>query len=136
MTRKVLNGYYYTMVQYDAPLALMPYAQAGVRYFTEESPLNSEHYERTNVYQLVSYCTPILEYHTDTDELYIVFDPTYSASTRKHVGAFLKEYVKGVTYQQVRDAYHEWIKRGTENKYMVSAGPVMSTEYTMIIVQP
>lgn len=134
MKRKVLNGYYYVMVQYDAPLKFQPYAQAGVRYFAEPSSLNPDNYDRLNVVQLVSYVTPILEYHRDTDELYIVFDPTYSASTRKHVISFLREYVPHVTYQQVRDAYHSYLK-SDESKYILSLGEGTTGFDTLIIVQ-
>lgn len=134
MKRKVLNGYYYTMVEYDAPLKLQPYAQAGVRYFAEPSSLNPDNYDRLNVVQLVSYVTPILVYKMDLDELYIVFDPTYSTSTRKHVISFLREFVPNVTYQQVRDAYNAYLKDDKE-KYIISAGEGMTGFDTLIIVQ-
>lgn len=75
-------------------LKYMPYAQSGVRI---------EEFQGTNIYVLVSYETDILE--IIGDRISILFNPSYSQSTIKHVIAFLKEYAPTVSYQTVKQAY-------------------------------
>ena len=93
-----IYGYYEKKVDVytDKNLKNMPYAQAGVRI---------EKFQGTNIYVLVSYETDILE--IIGDRINILFSPSYSRSTIKHVIAFLREYVPTVSYQTVKQAYFD-----------------------------
>ena len=74
---KCQNGYYGydRRVYVNRRLAKMPAAQAGVLI-------------RDNIVQLVSYETIVAEIDNDWLHVYGLF----SATTRKHIGAFLHEY--------------------------------------------
>ena len=77
----------------DYKLQEMPYAQAKVRVF------NPDHIE------LISYKTTVAAIHGDWLYVYGL----YSATTRKHIGAFVHEYV-GISYQLAKDLCEKKMK--------------------------
>lgn len=82
-----VSGYYSydRKVLVDKRLNRMPYAQAGI-------------IEKPNCVQLVSYETIVAE--IDGEWLHIY--GTFSASTRRHIGAFLKEYAPSISYYDAK----------------------------------
>lgn len=72
-------------------LSDMPYAQAHVEYIDDK-----------NVY-LWSYNTLVAEI---TDG-WLKINGLYSATTRRHIGAFMHEYVWGGTYQLAKQLYDD-----------------------------
>lgn len=68
----------------------MPYAQAQVR-------------ENENYIVLVSYQTDVIIFDKQMSE--IVCTGTYSPTTRKHIGAFLKEYFPQLSYQDMKQLH-------------------------------
>lgn len=86
MTRKInyCNGYFMqTAILSGEPLSRMPYASAVVRK------------ERDGRIVLQSYQTDVIEI---TPDGWMTCSGTYSATTRKHISAFLKEYAPGLCY--------------------------------------
>lgn len=73
-------------VSVSKKLKYLPYAQAGIRVI---SP---------NCVQLVSYETIVIE----IDRGWLVVNGLYSMSTRRHISAFVKEWLPGVTYQDIK----------------------------------
>ena len=71
-------------------LAAMPTAQAKV------------YIDGQNV-RLVSYKTVVAELN---DDVLVVYG-LHSATTRRHISAFMKEYCKGLTYQTARTLYEQ-----------------------------
>ena len=49
--------------------------------------------------QLISYCTMVIEIDENG---YILCTGTYSATTRKHIGCFLKEYASNLCYYDMK----------------------------------
>ena len=72
-------------------MSAMPYAQAHVEYIDAE-----------NVY-LWSYNTLVAEIENG----WLTINGLYSATTRRHIGAFMREYVKGSTYQLAKQLYYD-----------------------------
>lgn len=71
-------------------LKAMPYAQARVE-------IND-----TDVY-LFSYCTLVAKIEDNKLEVLGL----YSQTTRKHIGAFVKEYAGGIPYQTAKQLYQD-----------------------------
>lgn len=60
-------------------------------------------------YHLISYLSTVLIYSPDTNQLVIdgeeiTAHANYSVTTRKHVAAFLKEYIPSITYYNIKAA--------------------------------
>ena len=72
-------------------LSTMPYAQAFVEYIDDE-----------NVY-LWSYSTLVAEIENG----WLTINGLYSATTRRHIGAFMREYVHGGSYQLAKQLYYD-----------------------------
>lgn len=72
-------------------LKAMPYAQAHV-----------EINDAANVY-LFSYCTLVAKIEDNKLEVMGL----YSQTTRKHIGAFVKEYAGGISYQTAKQLYDD-----------------------------
>lgn len=87
-TKTVLDGYYRKTVTYDDRLKYCPYGSAGVVY------------EKDGGVTLYSYTTRIITIDGDG---WMDCTGTYSATTRKHIGAFLKEYGNGFSYQTAKE---------------------------------
>lgn len=88
-TKKVLDGYYYTTVTYDKRLQHCPYGSCGV-VFTN------------NAIHLVSYTTVVCSIDNNG---FLSCTGTYSATTKKHIGAFLKEYAPNLNYYNAKHCY-------------------------------
>ena len=88
--RCIIGGYWeeYRRVYVDERLSLMPYAQAGTLYKDGEV-------------QLISYDTLVCY----TDHGYLYCTGTYSNSTRKHIGAWLKEHFPMLSYYDMKYCY-------------------------------
>lgn len=89
--KKVLNGCFYVNASYDKKLAFMPYASAGVCF-------------QDGCIYLVSYVTPVIKIDENG---WLTCTGTYSATTRKHISAFIKEYVNGLAYYDIKSAYEK-----------------------------
>lgn len=93
-------------VTVDKKLKYCPNGQCGVRIvkaYTDGSGFIT--YET----HLISYDSTVLIYNEDTNQLIIDGEQitayaTYSATTRKHVAAFLEEYVPSITYRDIKVA--------------------------------
>lgn len=94
-SKKILNGYRYTTIQYDRNLKYCPYGSTGVNVYSD------------GTITLVSYTTRVIEID---HEGWMTCTGTYSATTRKHIGAFLKEYAPALCYADVKSI------AGTEHK--------------------
>jgi len=78
-------------VYVDEKLDAMPYAQAGVRF---------RKYNGAVEMVLVSYLTDVIIVRAGL----LACTGTYSATTRKHIGAFMREYF-GASYYDAKKAY-------------------------------
>lgn len=87
MYKMVNDGYYRKAAYYDKPLKFCPYGSCGVITFKD------------GTIQLKSYTTIVIEISPDG---WMVCSGTYSATTRKHIGAFLKEYAPQVNYYTMK----------------------------------
>lgn len=86
-----VDGYRYTTGVYrDRPLAYCPYGSCGV-------------IETKDALYLKSYTTLVIKYDKKRNTLQC--SGTYSATTRKHIGAFLKEYFPTVSYYTMKQCY-------------------------------
>lgn len=85
-TKKILNGYYYETVTYDKRLACCPYGSCGVVF-------------DNNGVNLISYTTLVCNIDNNG---FLSCTGTYSATTRKHIGAFLKEYAPNICYHDAK----------------------------------
>lgn len=83
----VMDGYYHRIsyISYDFCLRDMPNASAGVSY-------------ENGCYVLISYETPILAYDENNARLIPLTRCTHSNTTRRHIGAFVREFCD-FTYQ-------------------------------------
>ena len=90
-TKKVIDGYYEKTVTYDKRLAYCPYGSAGVIV-------------NDNGIHLVSYTTLVCS--IDNDD-FLTCTGTYSATTRKHINAFLKEYAPNLCYYDAKACYEK-----------------------------
>lgn len=88
-TKKIVNGYFVETVSYDKRLAYCPNGSAGVVF-------------NDNGVHLVSYTTVVCSIDNDG---FLTCTGTYSATTRKHIGAFLKEYAPTMCYYDAKKAY-------------------------------
>ena len=96
-----VNGYYgygKTIMYYGYRLKYMPYASAGVCF-----ELQSDGTENIDLW---SYQTKVC---TIDGNGWLTCTGTYSQTTRKHIGAFLKEYGNGVTYFTAKKCYSDSI---------------------------
>lgn len=84
----------------------MPYAQAQVKV-------------TDNQIVLISYTTPVIYIEKDSGEVFVT--GTYSPTTRKHIGAFCKEYLPNLSYQDIK---HLYLKNETYNIYSGEIKPV------------
>ena len=73
----------------DKRLSLMPYAQAGIVHGNDGT-------------HLISYATRVV---TIDKQGWMTCTGTYSATTRKHIGAFLKECGNGASYYDAKFCY-------------------------------
>ena len=89
--KKICNGYFIQNMQYDKNLAFMPYASAGVCF-------------QDNCIYLVSYVTPVIKIDENG---WLTCTGTYSATTRKHISAFIKEYANGLSYYDIKASYEK-----------------------------
>ena len=90
--KKVCNGYTTVTMIYDRALRDMPYAQCGVNI----------HADGTIVF--ISYTTPVISISPDG---WLSCTGTYSPTTRKQIGRFLREYAPLMNYQMVKKAYED-----------------------------
>lgn len=105
--RCITGGIYETheTVTVDHRLAAMPYAQAGVIDHIDHIDYTSSWrgtYQRRPGHTLMSYSTVAA---TLTDTGILTVDCLCSASTRRHVSAFLSEYAPGISYQDAKAAH-------------------------------
>ena len=87
-------GYYEKIVEVevDAKLKEMPYAQCGVRFDTHGG------------IEFVSYSTTVIE----IDPLgWMTCTGTYSQTTRKQIGKFLREYAPKMSYHDAKRCYED-----------------------------
>ena len=98
----IYGGYYQkeVNVHVDGRLEWIPNGQCGWVY-------------RDGWYYLISYESVIFGYRdgqvrfTPWSDLYGTASPDYSATTRKHVGAFCKEFCPEYTYHDIKRMYYE-----------------------------
>lgn len=76
----------------DRRLAFCPYGSAGVTFSSSGSTV------------LVSYETAVCEIDS---EGWLTCSGTYSVTTRKHIGAFMKEYGRGASYYTAKECYEK-----------------------------
>ena len=88
-TKKIIDGYYEKKVTYDDRLKYCPYGSCGVIF---------------NDYgvHLISYTTLVCSI---SPEGFLSCSGTYSNTTRKHIGAFLKEYAPMLNYYNAKHCY-------------------------------
>ena len=92
-TKKVLDGYYYKTVTYDKRLKHCPYGSCGVVF-------------NSNGVHLISYTTLVCSIDNDG---FLSCTGTYSATTRKHIGAFLKEYAPMCNYYNAKSCFENGV---------------------------
>ena len=68
-----------------------PYAQCSVRVYPDGSVV------------FTSYSTPVIYINKDG---WLYVSGLYSATTRKQIGYFLKEYVPALSYQDIKSLYY------------------------------
>lgn len=83
---------YKWIVNVDKRLSNMPYAQAGV-IFGENGEVS-----------LISYSTLVCTIDADG---WLTCTGTYSQTTRKHIGAFMREYGHGLSYYDAKYCYEK-----------------------------
>lgn len=85
-------GYYENIVEVhvDARLKYAPYAQCGVRF------------DQNGAIEFVSYNTSVI---TIDPHGWLTCTGTYSPTTRKQIGRFLKEYAPNLCYQDAKYCY-------------------------------
>lgn len=88
--RKVSNGQSSVVVCYDRALREMPYAQCGVNLYNDGR------------IDFISYNTRVITIDADG---WLEITGTYSPTTRKQIGRFLREYVPHLCYQDVKTFY-------------------------------
>lgn len=87
-TKKVNDGYFQKVVTYDKRLKYCPYGSAGV-IKSEDGSIH-----------LCSYTTRVISIDPDG---FMEVTGTYSATTRKHIAAFLKEYAPCFSYHDAKE---------------------------------
>lgn len=93
--KKVCYGYTTVTMYYDRALREMPCAQCGVN-FTDDG--------RT---VFISYTTPVI--YIDGNG-WLTCTGTYSPTTRKQMGRFLKEYAPMISYQMAKKVHEDEMK--------------------------
>jgi len=93
--KKVCNGYTTVTMYYDRALRDMPCAQCGVMFPENGGVL------------FMSYTTSVI--YID-DNGWLTCTGTYSPTTRKQMGRFLKEYAPMISYQMAKKAYEDEMK--------------------------
>ena len=88
--KKVCNGYTTITMYYDRALREMPSAQCGVMFPENGGVL------------FMSYTTSVI--YIDGNG-WLTCTGTYSPTTRKQIGRFLREYAPALTYQHAKAAY-------------------------------
>ena len=110
---RCINGYYETIetVTVDRRLAAMPTAQAGI--LDHVDAINARgRYEKRAGMTLMSYATPAA---TLTADGILTVSCLCSASTRRHVSAFLREFAPAISYQDAKAAYNGGYSIDIEN---------------------
>lgn len=87
INRKVRNGYSNVVVSYDRALKFAPKAQCGV-VLSDDGSIH-----------FISYTTRVI---TIDKEGWIECTGTYSPTTRKQIGKFLKEYAPAFNYYTMK----------------------------------
>ena len=89
-TKKIRVGYYgyESTAYYDKSLMYCPYGSAGVKIHGDGS------------IDLISYKTRVITIDPDG---FMEVTGTYSATTRKHIAAFLREYAPAFRYQDAKE---------------------------------
>ena len=90
-TKKIIDGYFAKTVTYDKNLAYCPNGSCGV-IFNDDGV------------HLVSYTTLVCSINNNN---FLTCTGTYSATTRKHIGAFLKEFAPNLCYQNAKTCYEK-----------------------------
>ena len=98
-TKKIVDGYFVKTVNYEKRLAYCPYGSAGT-------------VKNANGIHLISYTTLVCSIDNNG---YLTCTGTYSATTRKHIGAFLKEYAPKLSYHNAKHAYENGYAIHIEN---------------------
>ena len=83
---------YERIVNVDKRLSAMPYAQAGVIF------------GKNGEVSLISYSTLVCTIDADG---WLTCTGTYSQTTRKHIGAFMREYGHGLNYYDAKHCYEK-----------------------------
>lgn len=83
----VLNNNVYATAYYNKSLKGHESAKCGIR-------------ENKNFIELISYVTPVICVDKNTNKM--ICSGTYSATTRKHISWFLKEYFPQISYYDVK----------------------------------
>lgn len=92
--KNIVDGYYCKSVTYGKRLAYCPYGSAGVNSYN-------------GCIHLISYTTRVISIDR---EGWMECTGTYSATTRKHIGAFLREYAPQLNYYDAKRAATENIQ--------------------------
>lgn len=87
-------------------LPTMPYAQAHIEYIDDN-----------NVY-LWSYNTLVAQIENG----WLTINGLYSATTRRHIGCFIRTYIKGGDYQLAKQLYND------NMAYNINTGEVMDRD--------
>lgn len=88
-TKTITDGIYRRQVYYHEHLKYCPYGSAGV--FHEDGNTC-----------LISYTTTVVKIDADG---WLECYGTYSATTRRHIGAFMTEYGNGYTYHDAKACF-------------------------------
>lgn len=88
--KKITAGYREVFAYYDERLKYCPNGSCGVVYHTD------------GAYSLMSYQSIIITVEPANDEVVFTNLVDCSATTRKHVGCFLREYLPTLTYQDAK----------------------------------
>lgn len=91
-SKKILDGFYFKTVHYEKRLAYCQYGSCGT----------CENEDGTKF--LISYTTMVLSLDKDG---WLSCTGTYSATTRKHIGAWLKEYAPNTSYYVAKKCYED-----------------------------
>lgn len=90
-------GYYAKDIEVfvDSRLKYLPYAQAGIKWSTGGGV------------ELYSYSTLVLRFDNTGryQTIEILFDPSYSRTTCRHVSAFLEQFAPWTSYQELKNAF-------------------------------
>lgn len=91
-TKKIVDGFYYRTMHYEKRLAYCPNGSCGT-------------FERDDGTKfLVSYSTTVLSLDKNG---WLECTGTYSNTTRKHIGAWLKEYAPAANYYNAKKCYED-----------------------------